>query len=255
MTTTRNTYWGSRLILKNKRINHNLEQQAQALFKSWFIDYEPFRDGEFVDSELGRIPKGWEVGCLSDIGNIVGGGTPSKAISSYYTKSGIHWLTPKDLSTHPNKFTSRGEIDITAEGYKSCSAKIMPRGSILFSSRAPIGYISIAQNSICTNQGFKSIVPTVAGTAFLYYLLLGLTITIEAQSSGSTFKEASSSLMKSLKIVIPTKVIMDEFELLLQSIFDIQETNEKENFSLEKLKYGLLPKLMSGELRINDMDE
>ena len=155
----------------NRRINEQLEELAGALFKSWFVDFEPFKDGEFVDSELGMIPKGWKVGILSDIGEVVGGATPSKSKSEYYTDNGISWITPKDLSINKDKFISKGEIDITELGYSKCSAKMMPRGSVLFSSRAPIGYIAIAKNELCTNQGFKSVVPQLAGTAFIYYYL------------------------------------------------------------------------------------
>ena len=146
----------------NNSINHNLEQQAQALYKSWFVDFEPFKDGKFVESDMGLIPEGWRVGILSELGDIVAGGTPSKTRPDYYTDNGIAWLTPKDLSIKCNKFTAKGEIDITETGYKNSSAKLMPKGSVLFSSRAPIGYITIAKNDICTNQGFKSVVPTYA---------------------------------------------------------------------------------------------
>ena len=158
-------------IENNNKINANLESQAQALFKSWFVDFTPFKDQPFVDSELGPIPQGWKVGKLGDLGEIVGGSTPSKSKPDYYTTHGIAWLTPKDLSTSKAKFTSRGEIDITDEGYNSTSTKLMPRGSVLFSSRAPIGYLTIAKNEICTNQGFKSLVPNGAGTGFIYYTL------------------------------------------------------------------------------------
>ena len=236
----------------NRRINENLEQQAQALFKSWFVDFEPFRDGEFVESELGMIPKGWRVGTLSEIGEIIGGSTPSKVKQEYYTEKGIAWLTPKDLSVSKDKFTSRGEIDITELGYKSCSAKLMPRGTVLFSSRAPIGYISIAKNDICTNQGFKSVVPKVAGTAFIYYYLKFTTKDIENKATGSTFKEASGSLMKSLPLVISPKSVYEQFESLVEPIFNKQEKLEAESRRLAELRDALLPKLMSGELKVGD---
>src|SRR5574344_1047243 len=92
ITTYNHHYWSV-----NKPINDNLEQQAQALFKSWFVDFEPFKDGKFVESELGMIPKGWRVGTLNEIGNVVGGGTPSKSKPEYYCSDGIAWITPKDL--------------------------------------------------------------------------------------------------------------------------------------------------------------
>lgn len=150
-------------IETNRKINARLEELAQALFKSWFIDFEPFG---------GQMPEDWKNVTLSDIGDIIGGATPSKEHSEYYAKvgNGIAWLTPKDLSETNAKFTARGSLDITNLGYQKCSTKLIPCGSILFSSRAPIGYVSIALNEICTNQGFKSFIPKQVGTAFSYYL-------------------------------------------------------------------------------------
>ena len=237
----------------NQQINDNLEEQAKALFKSWFVDFEPFKNGPFADSELGKIPQGWTIGTLSDVGDVIGGGTPSKAVSEYYTNEGIAWITPKDLSTNNCKFISRGETDISELGYKNSNAKLMPRGSILFSSRAPIGYISIAKNEICTNQGFKSIVPQKAGTCFIYYFLRNNTSKIESMASGSTFKEASGGLMKLLKVIIPTKEILTNFEKAVQPLFDMQENNEDESIRLSVLRDTLLPKLMSGELSVEEV--
>ena len=235
----------------NRRINANLEAQAQALFRSWFVDFEPFRDGPFVDSELGKIPQGWKIGTLSEIGDVIGGGTPSKIKPEYYTDNGIAWITPKDLSTNNCKFTSKGETDISELGYKNSSAKLMPRGSVLFSSRAPIGYISIAKNEICTNQGFKSIVPKKAGTCFIYYFLRNNTSKIESMASGSTFKEASGGLMKSLEVIIPSNKILTAFEEAIQPLFNMQEHNEDENARLSALRDILLPKLMAGEINLH----
>ena len=238
-------------IALNNRINHNLEELALALYKSWFIDFDPFRGGKFVDSDLGIIPEGWRVGTLSELGDIVTGGTPSKAKPEYYTNNGIAWLTPKDLSVRCNKFTARGETDITEDGYKNSSAKLMPRGSVLFSSRAPIGYISIAKGNICTNQGFKSVVPTYAGTAYVYYWLRENTDVIESQASGSTFKEASGSLMKSFPALVPEKRVLDSFENEIAPILKEQEILEEEIYHAEQIRDSLLPRLMSGELVMN----
>ena len=237
-------------IENNNKINANLEAQAQALFKSWFVDFTPFKDQPFVDSELGPIPQGWKVGKLGDLGEIVGGSTPSKSKPEYYTTHGIAWLTPKDLSTSKAKFTSRGEIDITDEGYKSTSTKLMPRGSVLFSSRAPIGYLTIAKNEICTNQGFKSLVPNGVGTGFVYYTLRHLTPQIENRATGSTFKEASATLMRSVETIVPPTSILNKFEELLRPILQFQEKKEEENQRLAALRDTLLPKLMSGEIKL-----
>ena len=239
-----------RKIELNNKINADLEEMAQAIFKSWFVDFEPFKDGKFVDSELGMIPEGWKVGRLDEIADVVGGSTPSKAKPEYYTQKGIAWLTPKDLSNHPAVYTSRGEIDITKEGYNSTSTKLMPKGTILFTSRAPIGYISIAQNDICTNQGFKSLVPKKAGTCFLYCFLKYVTPEIENKSTGSTFKEASGSLMKSLKVIMPEQKVFEDFETIVSPLFARIESLEKESSRLSLLRDTLLPRLMSGELEV-----
>ena len=244
----------SRFSRQNRRRNDNLEQQAQALYKSWFVDFEPFSEEEFIESSLGLIPAGWKVGQLSDICEIVGGGTPSKSHPEYYCSSGIAWITPKDLSVSRSKFSSRGSEDITEEGYKNSSAKLMPRGTVLFSSRAPIGYIRSAKNEICTNQGFKSAVPGIAGTGYLYYFLKANTDEIESKASGSTFKEASGSLMKSLEVIIPADGILNKFEAELAPIFNKQENIASEIQTLTTLRDTLLPKLMSGELKINEID-
>ena len=246
-------------IENNRRINTNLELQAQALYKQWFVDFEfpneegkPYKSlgGKMVDSELGPLPDGWCVGKLEDLGDIIGGGTPSKAVAEYYTKNDIAWITPKDLSVSHLKFTAKGETDITELGYKNSSAKIMPRGSVLFSSRAPIGYVSIAKNDICTNQGFKSVVPNNGYTAFVYYFLLSNTENIESKATGSTFKEASGALMKSLELVIPSEDILDKFENIMSPIFESQEKFEAENETLATLRDTLLPKLMNGEIKL-----
>ena len=239
-----------RKIELNNKINADLEEMAQAIFKNWFVDFEPFKDGKFVDSELGMIPEGWKVGRLDEIADVVGGSTPSKAKPEYYTQKGIAWLTPKDLSNHPAVYTSRGEIDITEEGYNSTSTKLMPKGTILFTSRAPIGYISIAQNDICTNQGFKSLVPKKAGTCFLYCFLKYVTPEIENKSTGSTFKEASGSLMKSLQVIMPEQKVFEDFETIVSPLFARIESLEKENSRLSLLRDTLLPRLMSGELEV-----
>lgn len=239
-----------RKIELNNKINADLEEMAQGIFKNWFVDFEPFKDGKFVDSELGMIPEGWKVGRLDEIADVVGGSTPSKAKPEYYTQKGIAWLTPKDLSNHPAVYTSRGVIDITEEGYNSTSTKLMPKGTILFTSRAPIGYISIAQNDICTNQGFKSLVPKKAGTCFLYCFLKYVTPEIENKSTGSTFKEASGSLMKSLQVIMPEQKVFEDFETIVSPLFARIESLEKENSRLSLLRDTLLPRLMSGELEV-----
>ena len=224
----------------NNKINANLEQQAQALFKAWFVDFEPFG---------GKMPEDWRRGTIADLGMVVGGSTPSKSKAEYYTENGIAWITPKDLSVNKEKFIFRGENDITELGLKSCSASIMPEGTVLFSSRAPIGYIAIAAGEVTTNQGFKSVVPNKQiGTAYVYYFLKSSLSIIEGMASGSTFKEISGSTMKQVPALIPDPKILSKFNRYCEALFAQQRIVESQNRLLSSLRDCLLPKLMSGAM-------
>ncbi|WP_206812557.1 restriction endonuclease subunit S [Paradesulfitobacterium ferrireducens] len=239
------------MIELNNQINKTLEEMAQAIFKSWFVDFEPFKDGEFEESELGLIPKGWRVGTLSSIGDIIGGGTPSKSKPEYYADSGIPWITPKDLSMNKNKYISRGQFDISELGLRESSAKLMPKGTVLFSSRAPIGYIAIAKNAVTTNQGFKSIVPFNNISSEYVYLLLKNNIgEIESRASGSTFKEISGGEMKKVPIILPPMDVINQFNEIATTLGKVQALLEDENNILSSIRDTLLPKLMSGEIRV-----
>ena len=224
----------------NNAINNNLEQQAEALFHSLFVE---------------NVNPIWKEGVLSDLGTVVAGGTPSKTKPEYYSKKGIAWITPKDLSLNKSKFISHGEIDISELGFSKSSAIKMPTGTVLFSSRAPIGYIAIAANEVTTNQGFKSVVPNEnVGTAFMYYLLKFLLPTIEGMASGSTFKEISGAGMKSIPVVIPDNETIDKFNAFCTPIFQQQEVLEAENSRLVDIRDALLPKLMAGNLDVSSIE-
>ncbi len=148
----------------------------------------------------------WRNCTLSDLGEIVGGATPSTKNPENYVAHGIAWITPKDLADYTERFISHGERDISEVGLKSCSTKLLPKNSVLFSSRAPIGYIAVAKNELCTNQGFKSIIPNAnTDHMFLFYLLKYNKSKIDALGSGTTFKEVSGATMRSVKVSIPVK--------------------------------------------------
>ena len=145
----------------------------------------------------------WITRKLEEIGEIVGGSTPSTKCERYYGGD-ISWITPKDLATFDGRYISRGERNITEAGLNSCSSRLLPKHSVLFTSRAPIGYIAIAQNELATNQGFKSVVPNEKiDYLFLYYLLKYNKDNIENLGSGTTFKEVSGKTMKSVLVRIP----------------------------------------------------
>ena len=247
----------------NKRICAELEAMAKTLYDYWFtqfdfpnIDGKPYRTsgGEMVwNDQLKReIPKGWGVGGLCDLGVITSGGTPSTDNSAYYTEDGIAWITPNDLSGNENLlYFSHGERDITEEGLKNSSAVLMPQGTVLFSSRAPIGYIAIAENEVCSNQGFKSIVPNKGyGTYFVYYTVKRNTPAIAQQGVGTTFKEVSRDTMERFQIVLPPIEVAERFEKLLETSFEERRVLEHENCELKKLRDWILPMLMNGQATV-----
>lgn len=189
--------------------------------------------GNILDRE-DMIMTEWIDCKISDIGTVVGGATPSTKKNENYEGGEISWITPKDLSTFNVRYIERGERNITEIGLKSCSTQLMPRNTVLFSSRAPIGYIAIAAKELCTNQGFKSIIPNEnTDPLFLYYLLKYNKDRIEALGSGTTFKEISGSTMKNIEVRVPKlKKIQSKIASILASIDDKIELNLKINNNL-----------------------
>ena len=173
---------------------------------------------------------------LAEIGEIVGGSTPSTKNSENYDGN-IAWITPKDLANYNKIFIESGERSITEKGFNSCSAKILPRNSILFTSRAPIGYVAITKKELCTNQGFKSIIPNdKIYYLFLYYLLKYNKDYIASFGSGTTFKEISGKVMKSIEIVIPDRLeIQKKIAYILFNIDKKIELNNQINDNLHDL--------------------
>lgn len=221
-------------IENNKKINHHLAELIDAQFAHLLEDNELYKS------------------TFSEIGEIVGGGTPSKKEDDYWNGD-IPWLSPKDLSLNPAMFTGRGQNSITELGYKKSSAKLMPRNSILFSSRAPIGYITIAENDISTNQGFKSIIPKPEYPyTFVYELLKQETPSLESSASGSTFKEVSGTHLKNHEIRIPPHSAIIKFHESVKPLFKTINLNEKEIQKLIEVRDLLLPTLMSGEISVSD---
>lgn len=171
---------------------------------------------------------------LSELGEIVGGSTPSTKKESNYGGD-ISWITPKDLTNINGRYINCGERNITEEGYKSTSTKMLPINSVLFSSRAPIGYIAINdKKEVCTNQGFKSIIPNKkTDYMFLYYLLKYNKDKIETMGSGTTFKEISGTVMKNIIVNIPENK-EDQIKIgnILSKIDDKIELNNETNDNL-----------------------
>ena len=173
---------------------------------------------------------------ISDIGTVVGGATPSTKKPENYEDGRIAWITPKDLSTSTGRYIERGERNITEVGLRSCSTQLLPQSTVLFSSRAPIGYVAIAANEVCTNQGFKSVIPNEnTDPLFLYYLLKYSKDKIEGMGSGTTFKEVSGTTMKNIVVNVPIdKGVQEKIAAILGSIDDKIEENERINKNLEQ---------------------
>lgn len=173
---------------------------------------------------------------ISDLGTVVGGATPSTKKAENYEGGNIAWITPKDLSTFSGRYIQRGERNITEIGLKSCSTQLLPENTVLFSSRAPIGYVAIAANEVCTNQGFKSIIPNEeTDPLFLFYLLKHNKDKIEAMGSGTTFKEVSGNTMKNIIVRVPSdKEVQNNIASILGTLDDKIEENERINNNLEQ---------------------
>ena len=194
-------------------------------------------------------------GTIADIGDVIGGATPSKKKPEYYCSDGIGWITPRDLSNTADKFIAHGADDITQLGYDSCSVKMLPAGTVLFSSRAPIGYIAIAADNVTTNQGFKSVVPHEGiGTAFVYCFLKRNKERIADAGSGTTFPEVSGKTMAGIELSLPDIELCTEFSEWAEPLLNQQRCLEEENRELGELRDALLPKLMTGEIDVSDIE-
>lgn len=262
----------------NNRINAELEAMAKTLYDYWFVQFDFPVSGTLASTPLSQqsvaersrgykssggkmvynetlkreIPEGWEVETIGDLGNIIGGSTPSKMIKANFTDDGTPWITPKDLSLNiGNKFITKGEFDVSEKGLKEVSLRILPKNSVLMSSRAPIGYIAINRTNCTTNQGFKSIIcDKEYSCEYIFYVLNYYMPSIKANASGSTFKEISASVLKSINIIKPQKKIVLDFVEIIKPIFEKQDNLEKQNQELSALRDWLLPMLMNGQVKV-----
>ena len=190
----------------------------------------------------------WKTYKLSEIGTIVGGATPSTKVAENYDGD-IPWITPKDLSNFSGRFIEHGERNITQKGFDSCSCQMLPKNSVLFSSRAPIGYVAIAAVPLCTNQGFKSVVPNeeIVDPRFLYYLLKFNKDRIAEMGSGTTFMEVSGGVMKNVEVSLPELMVQEHIADVLSSIDEKIELNNRINHNLEDCLFSLYIRLLENQ--------
>ena len=245
----------------NNKINQELENLAQTLFKQWFIDFEfpnqngePYKSsgGEMIDSELGEIPEGWEVGVLDDILEVKGGTTPSTKEPSYWDGD-FHWTSPRDLSNLQFPVLIDTDKKVTTKGLKKISSGLLPKGTLLLSSRAPIGYLAITEIETAINQGYIAINGRegLSNIYILYWLKLNMNSVIE-RANGSTFLEISKTNFKQINCIIPSFQILNNYIWQVEILFEQLKSNLLENRELTNLRDTLLPKLISGELEVNN---
>lgn len=247
----------------NNRINTELEAMVKTLYDFWFVQFDfldqngkPYKSsgGKMAYNEILKreIPEGWSNGTLDDLGQIVGGSTPSTKDPANFASSGTPWITPNDLSENlGNKFITRGSQNVSDAGIKDASLKMYPKGTVLLSSRAPIGYMAIARGKITTNQGFKSFIPNKGySSAFIYYSVKHSMKAITQYASGSTFKEVSGTVLKTVKVCLPVSSVVKEYTSKINPIFERQDILEQENQQLTQLRDWLLPMLMNGQVTV-----
>jgi type I restriction enzyme S subunit len=258
----------------NRRMNATLEAMARALFQSWFVDFDPVRrnmdrggkkssalsseasakedalfPGTFQDSALGHIPKGWTVEPVGEVVACVGGGTPSTAEPKYWEGGTHHWTTPKDFSSLQAPVLLDTDRKLTDAGIAKISSGLLPAGTLLLSSRAPVGYLAIAAMPVAINQGFIALKCNErASNFFMLNWCQANMAEIESRATGTTFAEISKQNFRPIPVVLPPKELMTAFTTKVAPLYDQITANLHQSRTLATLRDTLLPKLLSGEL-------
>ncbi|NOK57806.1 MAG: restriction endonuclease subunit S [Chloroflexi bacterium AL-W] len=258
----------------NRRMNATLEELARAIFKSWFVDFDPVRakaagrqpvgmddataalfpdSFETVDGR--EVPRGWEITPIEKQVHIVGGGTPSTKESAYWDKGTICWATPKDLAKISSPFLLDTDRHITSLGLSQISSGLLPEGTVLLSSRAPIGYLAIAQVPTAINQGFIALVcENKLPNSYILLWSQENMDTIKSVANGTTFLEISKSNFRSIPIIVPSDEIIGQFVQQINPLLNNIVNNLEHSLTLATLRDSLLPKLLSGEIRVRDAE-
>ena len=252
----------------NQRMNRTLETMARTLFKSWFVDFDPVRakatghdpnmpqllndlfPDSFEESAMGRIPKEWRIMPIGELANIVGGSTPSTKEAEFWDAGLHYWATPKDLSALNTPVLLATERKITDRGLAQIGSGLLAPGTVLLSSRAPIGYLAVAEVPVAVNQGFIAMVPSKGvSNLFLLYWAECAHETIVSRANGSTFLEISKSSFRPIPVALPPASVLESFERIARPIYSRIVCNEKESRALAASRDALLPKLISGAVR------
>lgn len=239
----------------NRRMNETLEAMARAMFKSWFVDFEGVPPEDMQESKLGWIPKGWRISTVGEEVTVFGGSTPSTKEAEYWDDGIHHWVTPKDLSSLEFPVLLNTERKITDAGLTKITSGLLPVGTLLLSSRAPIGYLAITEVETAINQGFIAMrcERELSNVFMLNWCRENMSVII-GNANGSTFLEISKSNFRPLPIVVPSTEKLREFEQQAKLLHQLVVDNQCQSQTLIKLRDTLLPKLLSGELRVKDAE-
>jgi type I restriction enzyme, S subunit len=256
-----------------RETNATLEAIAQALFKSWFVDFDPVRAKQqglapagmdeatlalfpecFEASALGPVPKGWSVQPVGDVVECVGGATPDTKNPSYWSPEEHAWTTPKDLSGLAAPVLLRTERRLSSNGLAKIGSGLLPVGSLLMSSRAPIGYLAIAQMPVAINQGYIAMPPgSPLPPLYMLFWCRQNMEGIKARANGSTFMEISKKAFRPIPVLVPPRPAIDAFMAVAVALFDRLVENERQAQTLATLRDTLLPRLISGQLRLPEV--
>lgn len=239
-------------IAINRRICENLEAQAQALFKHWFVDFAPFKESKFVESELGLIPEGWRVGKAEDFYSINIGKTPPRAESQWFSESKGNnkiWISISDMG-NCGTFISNSKEYLTPEAQSKFNIVMVPAGTILLSFKLTIGRVAIADNELTTNEAIARFILPDSDYREFTYLYLKQYKYGSLGSTSSIATAVNSKIIKSMPFLMPSTEVMAKFSVIVSELFDEIRILNKESLRLSSLRDTLLPKLMSGEIKV-----
>lgn len=236
-----------RKIELNNNINGDLEEMAQAIFKNWFVDFEPFKDGKFVDSELGMIPEGWKVGRLTDVIKLMPGGTPKTSEPLYWDNGTIPFFSPKDVN---GVYCFATEKHITEAGLNKCSSNLYPKDTIFITCRGTVGKVCLVACDMAMNQSNYAI-KAIDGYSqyYVFFLVKSVVERLIKKSNGAVFSAITSKDFDE-EILIPSQKAVEDFTNVIDGFFRRIFTIGTENSRLSLLRDTLLPRLMSGELEV-----
>ena len=257
-----------------RETNTTLEAIAQALFKSWFVDFDPVRAKQqglapagmdeataalfpdsFEESALGLAPSSWRVQAIGVVVECVGGATPDTKDDRYWNPAEHAWTTPKDLSGLASPVLLSTERRISAAGLARIGSGLLPVGTLLMSSRAPIGYLAVAQMPVAINQGYIAMPPgsRLPPLYMLFWCRQNME-GIKARANGSTFMEISKKAFRPIPVLVPPQPVIDAFMAVAAALFDRLVENERQAQTLATLRDTLLPRLISGQLRLPEVE-